>query len=478
MTKIRVYEQPWSGAEPVNVTHFSKAMQVQPDKIFPMVTHILGSTPGGKFPLLYATEGKGKIMEISGHEYEFDIIGDYDKTLPLSETVSVSQAGRGGVTYRMKFDDPDGYFSLDAMLVSPSGKRVKIMNKETDGNTTYYDVQLLGGNLGDFVPSADLQKGVHWSAGPSVVSLYGSRGTYTSFTAPYKVRGQITRVRSSFRYQGNVPNKIMMIEIDGKKYWYDFLEWQWLGKFRAECEYEYLYGVDNRDANGRIFNKDFNGQPIPIGDGILNQITNRTTYARMTAKKLHETARYMFDGQYDATESNILLMTGRGGMDQMNQALHDLTQSYGYTLVSSNFIKPNANGKLTATGYFDTYKHIDGHTISLVYNPQYDYGKVAKAQRNSGQTYENLPFESYRMTFIDNSKYDGMDNLVMVAEKGVRELRWFVLGGGPLPRDYKGNTDVPRASEIDGSSVHLMKSGAPVLRRGNTSLDMKLSIAV
>jgi len=98
----------------------------------------------------------------------------------------------------------------------------------------------------------------------------------------------------------------------------------------------------------------------------------------------------------------------------------------------------------------------------------FDHGPVAQASAKHPES--GLPLESYRMTFVDQSTYDGENNLQMINKKGREMLRWCVAGS-VVPKGFT-ETDT-RASDIDGASVHMLKTAGILLRRFDTSLDLQ-----
>ena len=120
------------------------------------------------------------------------------------------------------------------------------------------------------------------------------------------------------------------------------------------------------------------------------------------------------------------------------------------------------------TGYFTSYDHIDGHTVNVVKHPMFDHGPVAQARTKHPVT--GYSMESYRMVFVDTSSYDGQGNIQMIKKKGREYLRWAVAGS-VVPNGF-GSSDL-RASDIDGASVHMLKTAGIVLKRFDTSIHME-----
>lgn len=473
--KIQVNKQRWSEAVPMNSSHLAKFQQQQPAYISKMVTRLLGTTTKS-LPLMYATEGKRGVKEIEngGITYRYPVEGDIEREERITVAPDTPFPGKGHSIFYLGFKEQN--ISREHGLVMSNGQRLRVQDEATyrDGNY-FYPVILQTGNAEEYADLSHLQVGKYVSETAAPVSTYGSRGTNTNFTAGYEVEGQITTMRKSYRYEGNLPEFRMKFEMktsDNRKVisWMDYMEWQFNYKHRLELEDQFWYGVDNRNSEGKVMMTDDFGNPIHIGDGVLNQITNKLSYFNMTERLLHNKIRDVYSCLNDAEQKNLILWTGMGGLEIFDRAMKN--RELNYTLVSSDFIKSNSNGKLTATGYFDTYRHIAGHTITVVHNPLFDTGKLARTQKRNGEIYNNLPYESYRMVFVDNSIYDGRPNMEMLGQKGRSSLRWFVPGGGNLPKGYSGNGDF-RASELDSSSIHLMTSKGVVLYRGNTSFDFR-----
>ena len=99
----------------------------------------------------------------------------------------------------------------------------------------------------------------------------------------------------------------------------------------------------------------------------------------------------------------------------------------GYLTTSESKFITGSGRNLGITGYFTSYDHIDGHRVNVVKVPLFDHGAVAQASKKHPET--GLPLESYRMTFVDQSTYDGENNLQMINKKGREMLAlvccWF-----------------------------------------------------
>jgi hypothetical protein len=121
-------------------------------------------------------------------------------------------------------------------------------------------------------------------------------------------------------------------------------------------------------------------------------------------------------------------------------------------LDSGNFVTGNGR-KLALGGFFTTYQHIDGHTISIVHNPIQDIGPL-----RNGPRYQGLPKESYTFYYVDQSTYEGVPNVRMVTQKGREIVRRMVAGMATLPASFSGNNNNFVSSDIDAASIQYMKA--------------------
>jgi hypothetical protein len=251
----------------------------------------------------------------------------------------------------------------------------------------------------------------------------------------------------------------------------DYEEYQHMLKFKEECELLYWYGEKTYDNNGVTAMKDENGQPVITGPGLLQQIINKDTYSTLTESKIKNVIGDLFYGMTDATQKQITLYTGVGGAREFDEALknHFATGGAGnWKIGGENRFITGSGRSLGMSGYFTSYEHIDGHTVNVVKVPMFDHGPVAQARAKHPVT--GYSMESYRMVFVDQSNYDGQANVQMINKKGREMMRWAVAGS-VAPRGFDQSDS--RASDIDGASVHMLKTAGIILKRFDTSLDLQ-----
>lgn len=465
--KLRLYEDYWNPEGYTNENMLANALLTKPDLLSPVLTHLVGREDK-RFPLSFLTEGVGNTRYINDIEFEYPVMGAMNKAV---QAIAVTGNGFGGS--RMKITFKEKYFNPQYIVMSPEGLQFRLSEQQPieAGGGWVYDAHLVTSDNTATV-AADQINGKMFTQAFAPVAAYGSRGTESNWVAPSKMRNQATHIRKSYRYEGNVQNKVVNVQLNigGKTttLWTDFEEWQHQMKWREETESMYWYSQYNRDINGVINLKDENGNPIPIGSGVLEQIPNFDTYSRLTAKKIKSTVRDVLYGATDAQSVNIVLYTGLGGLEEFDNAMKDEVANGAYIKNVNPVFVTGTGRSLTLGGFFTAYEHIDGHKITVRHLPLLDNG--VRALNSHRHPVTGLPLESYRMIFLDQSIYDGEANILSVTQKGREMVRWAVAGA-TIPKGFSGN-DL-RATDVDGSSVHFLRVGGIQIRRATNCMHLE-----
>ena len=466
---MKVKKTYYNDDQMTDSNNLSNALLTSPEKISPMITH-LGGREDKKFPLTFLTEGLGNTKSIERLEYEYDVNYHFRKTRPLAAEASDEAVGANGQPFVLTF--PDKWFIKDYILVSQSGVQARIMSEPTpNGSNWDYTMQLVAPS--GSMPKEDLTAGSLFAQMYAPVGVDFSRGNASNWQAPARVRHKLTTIRKSYQFSGNAKDYVVEFDLPVKggqtsRFWMDYEEWQHFLQWKEECEMYYWYGQQSYGDNGVVQMKDENGQPVQIGPGLFDQIINKDTYSVLTENKLSDVVGDIFFGMTDAQNMNVTLYTGTGGAREFDRAMKDKLGTLGFTVFSDGrFIQGNGS-ELTLTGYFKRYEHVDGHTINVVKVPLFDHGAVAQASQRHPVT--GLPLESYRMCFVDQSRYDGQPNVQMINKKGREMVKWAVAGS-VVPRGM-GDSAL-RASDIDGASVHFLKTAGICLKRFDTSIDIQ-----
>ena len=476
VAKLRLYRDQYNPKGMTDENSLTNALLTKPDLISPVLTHLAGREDK-RFPLSFLTEGMGRVKYVNDPVWEYNVIGRLDKAVAISVTQTVAL---GAAHARFTLPFAEEWFNEGYVLASPNGYLVRIVRKVGPGTQGYdYECEVVDPSSSATIPTTETASGQMWVQLFSPNALSGSRGNESSWVAPSKMTNQIQLIRKSYRYEGNAQNRVVNVEfnIGGKKstLWWDFEEYQHMLKWKAECEYSLWYSEYNRDANGLIHNKDKNGNAIPLTSGIFDQIPNYDTYgSTLTASKLKATVRDVLYGAADSEQMNVVLFTGMGGLEAFDDAMKaEVAQGAYIKNTDPSSFMGGSGSTLQLGGFFTSYKHIDGHTITVRHLPLFDYG--AKAENSPRHAGTGLPLESYKMVFLDMSMYDGEPNVYMVSRKGREMIRWAVAGA-TVPKGFSGNT--LRASDVDGASVHFLKENGVCIRRATNSFVLDCTYSV
>lgn len=470
--RIYVRRTTYNDQQKTDVANISSALMTQPAKLSPVLTY-LGGKEDQRFPLSMLSEGVGNVKSIDNLEFEYDVMTRLRRTRPLAADTSGDQ-GANGQLFKLTF--PDKWFIKDYVLISQSGVQARIMSEPTpNGENWDYTVQLT--SPGSVMPSADLKAGRPFASLFAPVGVDWSRGNASNWEAPAKIRHKLTTVRKSYSMSGNAKYQVVEMGLPNKsggtsKFWMDFEEWQYMLQWKEECENLYWYGEQSYDAKGVTKMVDENGQPVVIGPGLLEQIQNKETYSFLTADRIKNVIRDVFYGMSDGQNKQVTLFTGIGGADEFDRAMKEELNAQVYRQFNDGKFVSGSGRNLELGGFFTTYQHVDGHTIRVVKVPLFDHGAVAQASRK--HPVSGLPLESYRMVFVDQTTYNGESNLQMVTRQNREMVRWAV-SGSIIPQGFTGN-DV-RATDIDGASVHFLKVAGIILKRFDTSIDLRCDLA-
>jgi hypothetical protein len=476
ISKLRLYSDVFNADGMTDENSLAAALLTQPDLLSPVITHLSGREDK-RFPLSFLTEGMNRVKTINDIEYDYPVMGRLNKVVAVATTdyTSSDRPGIGRASFRVKF--AERWFVKDYLIESPSADyQCRIVDDPyQDGNYWVYTLKLHGARETDYVLYSELEAGQQWGQLFAPVTASGSRGNESTWVAPSRMRNQITHIRKSYRYEGNMNNKTINVDLPlpsgSTKLWMDFEEFQHMLRWKEECEYAYWYSRYNK-IDGAIQDFGDNGKTIPVGSGVIEQIPNYTTYARLTARKLKEFVRDAMYGASDAQDMNIVLFTGLGGLEEFDTAMKDELSSQTYIKLSDNKFVTGSGRNLQLGGFFTSYQHIDGHVITVRHLPLLDHG--TRALKSPKHPVTGLPLESYRMIFLDMSTYDGEANVQMITQKGREMLRWAVAGA-TIPKGFEGNS--LRASDIDGASVHFMKASGINIRRATNCLHAECTIS-
>lgn len=490
--KYQVTDQIVDTKSLLDETNFYHQGQGAPVELTKKLTYILGDY-NRNYPISMMTLGgngfgngleNGSAIELDDVQFTYPVMGRKNKASVVysTEYSSGDKPGIGHGTFYITFHD--NWIKRFYKLQSQSGTQAYVhADGEPVAGGYRYACTLDPAGASDFCPLADLEPGAKWVDLFTQVAESESRSTESKMVLPGSFKNQMGFMRAGMSWAGNAANKIMKISVgrgDGKQteVWMDYAMWQFEERWLEECEHYYWYSRYNRHADGTIPLKDFiTGKVIPTGSGILEQITNKSTYTELTHNSLSNKVGDALFGM-GRKGLNVTLMTGTGGIREFDRAMKASgAQFIANGNIADKFVTGTGNA-LKLGGFFDGFYHIDGYTITIKHNPVFDEGRVAQVSPLHPKS--GLPLESYRMVFLDTKDVDGQPNIRHVAQKGRSYLDGVVKGLTPMPRSLSilvgnsgGQASKDLASVQDKSEYTRFKSAGIQIMRANCCFDLQ-----
>lgn len=491
--KFQVQEQIYDSKALLDETNFYAQRQGQPSELTKTLTYILGSY-NKNYPISMMTMGgigygvNHTATELEDVQFTYPVMGHETKASSIwsTEYDGTDTPGIGHSRFFATFSD--NWIKRFYVIQSERGVQAYVHNdgEPMPSGGFRYELQLDPATADDFCDPSQLEPGVRWIELHTAVAESESRNTESKMVMPGLFKNQMGFIRAGMSWAGNAANKVMRITVQTDKgktdMWMDLAMWQFEKRWMEECEHYYWYSRYNRLADGTIPLKDaLTAKVIPRGSGIYEQITNKSTYSRLSYKSLANKIGDALYGQNDTGGMNLTLFGGTGARREFHRAILAEGGSYIGPLGAGNIADKFVTGtgyNLMLGGYFDGFYHIDGYVIKFKYNPMNDIGRVAKASPLHPET--GLPLESYRMTFIDDSDVDGQANIQHVAQKGRTYIEGVLRGLTPIPRSLaiktggnSSNERIDLGSVQDKSEYTRMKSAGIQILRANRCFDMQ-----
>lgn len=409
-----------------------------------------------RFPLSFMTEGQGAggVVDINTVQWTWKTMGRYKFTDFVTYfNTAVTKPGLGGTEFEVHFSTH--WFIEQHGLIAPDGKTAVRIQKDL-GESAYgygYILKLDTANPEAFVDPALLAKGKYWSLTAPTVSESYSKGNRSNTMGPGRMMSQLEFYRHSKEIAGNLANVITEYEFEGEgggknRLWINEEMRQFNLHMRVLGEERLWMAQYNRLADGTITMKDRdNGKPIPHTAGMLEicRESNYDTYGEyLTLNKLKRTVGDVLDRDTDSGKMNIVLMGGKGFLEDFDEAMKMDAKENGFLTPLGDKEIQGSGDNLEYGAYFRKYKTVDGHTITAKHCSFFDKGTTAEAAKQNGYIHPRTgyPMTSHQACFIDFSSYKGHQNVRQVRQKG-QVYKAKVL---------KGMTDVPASWGVSDSN--------------------------
>lgn len=425
-----------------------------------------------RFPLSFMTEGQGSsgTVDIDTVQWTWSTMGRMKFTdfVTYFNTAN-NKPGIGGTEFEVHFSTH--WFIEQYGLIAPDGKTQVRVQKDL-GESPYgygYILKLTSPNPNAYVPLDMLAKGKYWSMSAPTVSESYSKGNRSNSMGPGKMTSQLEFQRYSKEIAGNLANVITEYEFKTKgggtsKLWINEEMRQFNLNMRVMNEERLWMAEYNRNTNGEVLLKDRdNGKPIPHTSGMLEicRESNYDTYGEyLTLNKIKRTIGDVLDRDTDTGTMNIVLMGGKGFLEDFDEAMKIDAKENGFLTPLGDKEIQGVGDNLEYGAYFRKYKTVDGHTVTAKHCSFFDKGTIAEAAKQNGNIHprSGLPMTSHQACFIDFSSYDGHRNVRMVRQKGQIYKAKVIEGMTDIPACWGLPNTNHAANEIDSARYEVKSS--------------------
>ena len=425
-----------------------------------------------RFPLSFMTEGQGTsgTVDIATVQWTWSTMGRMKFTdfVTYFNTAN-TKPGLGGAEFEVHFSTH--WFIEQYGLIAPDGKTQVRVQKDL-GESAYgygYILKLTSPNPNAFVDPEMLAKGKYWSMSAPTVSESYSKGNRSNSMGPGKMTSQLEFQRYSKEIAGNLANVITEYEFKTNgggtsKLWINEEMRQFHLNMRVMNEERLWMAEYNRNANGEVLLKDRdNGKPIPHTSGMLEicRESNYDTYGEyLTLNKIKRTVGDVLDRDTDTGTMNIVLMGGKGFLEDFDEAMKMDAKENGFLTPLGDKEIQGMGDNLEYGAYFRKYKTVDGHTITAKHCSFFDKGTIAEAAKQNGMIHprSGLPITSHQAAFIDFSSYEGHRNVRMVRQKGQIYKAKVIEGMTDIPACWGLPNTNHAATEVDVARYEVKSS--------------------
>lgn len=425
-----------------------------------------------RFPLSFMTEGQGSsgTVDIATVQWTWSTMGRMKFTDFVTYfNIANTKPGLAGAEFEVHFSTH--WFIEQYGLIAPDGMTQVRVQKDL-GESPYgygYLLKLTSPNPNAFIDPDMLAKGKYWSMSAPTVSESYSKGNRSNSMGPGKMTSQLEFHRYSKEIAGNLANVITEYEFKTNgggtsKLWINEEMRQFHLNMRVMNEERLWMAEYNRNANGEVLLKDRdNGKPIPHTSGMLEicRESNYDTYGEfLPLTKIKRTVGDVLDRDTDTGTMNIVLMGGKGFLEDFDEAMKVDAKENGFLTPLGDKEIQGSGDNLEYGAYFRKYKTVDGHTITAKHCSFFDKGTIAEAAKQNGMIHprSGLPITSHQACFIDFSSYEGQRNVRMVRQKGQIYKAKVIEGMTDIPACWGLPNTNHAATEVDMARYEVKSS--------------------
>ena len=373
------------------------------------------------------------LTEIDAFSFEWKI--NVNRIAKIKIAVDCNEDGANGSIFPLILENPyyakNETFELDneqQLFVTKPGEKI------AEGKYRYW-VQLVTNKLTGRVNTLYLKRGLETKYVSNYHPELSERG-YNKFMHNFeKHMNYISRHRAGDSYSGDYQKlKGKILEHAGDYFKMSNMDKQLLDYLYLSFENSMLLGHGNFTDKHEILISEADGRPIPMGQGIIQQIRNfcdQIRYTTLTRQKLDEMISSVVDRLPSKTNNRIAIACNWRMYKQVQELLDSLLK----TRVTDNYFYSVEGKKIKVGAHYNAYEFA---------------GNIITFMENDALT-ERYPDKGYGV-FMDTGIYDGEPNISMMTLPGMSLFKGEMDGMGGATGSASGKI----ASTIHGGRIEYM----------------------
>ena len=374
-------------------------------------------------PLLGMTLAKGKYEEVDNEIYRWKLVSGAEKKLVVVENLEAGNAtpGIAKSIFKVKLSE-DWCAEPDVLFPENNNFPLEIVGEpDPDGDGYIYSMRIQTDDESLFLPPELLEEGREFTkVWTSIASEFNEIRGGQQTESIYELESQLgyfgqelTVTDKLMRNQGRLGINVPVIK-GGKVATVEAFLPYYVAKMNDELyqsiEAQLMFGHKSTSPGPKgYWKKTGPGLRQLLAEGWIEYYNGV-----LTETLLREYLMDIFVSRVSEDNRSVVAMTGTGG----SLVFHDMltNASSGFFQIDTNWIRVEQDSpRLLAFGaQFTRYQGPEGLDVTIIKNPMYDSFKYCPQPAPFNK---KLPADSYRFTFLDFGKSDGMDNISFVKEK-------------------------------------------------------------
>lgn len=373
------------------------------------------------------------LNEIDSFSYEWKI--QVNRIPRIKITVDCTEDGAGQTEFPIILENP--YYAKNEVFELENEQQLFVKRpgeKLTEGNWKYY-VQLVSGSKDSKVNTAFMTRGKETKYISNYHPELSERG-YNKFMHNFeKHMNYISRHRAGDSFSGDYKALAKKyFEHAGEYFQMTTMEKQLLDYLYLSFENAMLLGHGNFNDNHEILIQEADGRPIPMGQGIIQQIRNYCDQQRYTIL-----SRKVLDDLISSVVERLPKKTGNRIAIICNWRLYKQAQALLDSILGArldnNYFHSVSGGKIKVGAHYNAYEFA---------------GNIITFMENEALT-ERYPDKGYGV-FLDTGIYEGEPNISMYTLSGMSLFRGDLDGMG----GQTGNSSGKISTTVHGGRIEWM----------------------